>query len=954
MKPYQVKLRIVGVLSLILAVLAAWLPLPSRAALAGDWKDYINFDSTYGYILRSYNKSKADYDQITEITITNEGPTGNYVMIAPAAGENGFFDASSVIEKITFECVSANQIAITETALTNMFRNCIGLQEVTFVPGSNSAVVSTSVPQEAESMFEGDVALLRADLTGLYDFKPANVKRMFYGCTALEEIDLSTADFSNITTENAKDMFAGCDALQTIHTPVNIRGETTPGAGDAVEIPLPADASGSNRFKPEGTVRTYYTNLPTRDSVAENTSVTLVRSYDVDTLEVNSEKIDLDDLEVGDTRTLTVRITPLNATTRTVMLNTSDNGIIKFIGSGASFDGGTATVTVNSDGTALVQVEAVALGTVTITATAPIDSSLPHTLSGNSISASADIKVVIERIPVQSLDVSDTEVQVTIGTPVTVTASVMPGNTTGPEVTWASGNTDIATVSGEAATVGTATEPATSVATIKGEKPGTTHITVTSNGDPSKTKVIQVRVVSPYELKTSYTSGSSTEYTDKRTDTTNGSATVVTSDEKPYKGDLYLHVTSETEATTPKNSTFPAQLGKATTITADKYVSYFKLAIDDRNTGDGTVPEDADELGMVTVTMALPGNQAYTGTLPQVYAYDAATGATKALTVTSEAADVGNNGTIRAVRFTVNSASLAPEYALVMDAAPTTRTYELGARDVRSDKTTPAIAHAAQDTSGAKVTHQESDIYLHVEESVNNTWKDYVYQAFPDYKPYFMDLHLSEKRDSEVAISYEYNKVRVYLSMPSGVTLTDKVLLIREDHAQSTATSPKHEVVTYNYAEGLNNGYQYMAFDAGKENFSEYTILVPLGDASGTTSGSTVFSSEGIVINVNIPSINITIDANGSIISGGGGTNSGSSGTQQSGQQQQQQQQASPAGTTIINYNYYGGTIPGNAGDMPTTGGAHMYRILIVILLALSGLVEVMLSIPTKRRLHST
>ena len=146
-------------------------------------------------------------------------------------------------------------------------------------------------------------------------------------------------------------------------------------------------------------------------------------------------------LKVNENITLTATVTPANATDKTVIWSSSNDGI--------------ATV---KDGV----VTAVSLGTATVTAQ-----------SGDK---TATCEITVEATPVTSVTLDKTSVSLKVKETATLTATVAPDDATDKTVTWTSSNDGIATVKDgvvTAVSLGTAT-----VTAQAGDKTATCEITV--------------------------------------------------------------------------------------------------------------------------------------------------------------------------------------------------------------------------------------------------------------------------------------------------------------------------------------------------------------------------------------------------------------------------------------------------------------------------------------------
>ena len=174
------------------------------------------------------------------------------------------------------------------------------------------------------------------------------------------------------------------------------------------------------------------------EAVKEGTATVTAKAGDktatckvtVDKKVIAVESVELDKTEVelneGDSVTLTATVKPDDATNKTVTWTSSDPAV-------AMVDGG--------------KIEAVKEGTATITA--------------KSGEKSATCQVTVKKvIAVESVELDKTEVELTEGDSVTLTATVKPDDATDKTVTWTSSDPAVATVDGgkiEAVKEGTAT-----------------------------------------------------------------------------------------------------------------------------------------------------------------------------------------------------------------------------------------------------------------------------------------------------------------------------------------------------------------------------------------------------------------------------------------------------------------------------------------------------------------
>ena len=155
-------------------------------------------------------------------------------------------------------------------------------------------------------------------------------------------------------------------------------------------------------------------------------------------------------LKVGETQTLKATVKPDNASNKTITWNSSKADI----------------ATVDDDG----KVTAVKEGIATITAT--------------SGSKSASCKVTVEKIPVSSVELDQTDITIEEGENKTLKATIKPDNATNKTVAWESSNTSIATVDNNG--------------TVKGVAKGGAIITATCEG---KTANCKITVTTPFSIE---------------------------------------------------------------------------------------------------------------------------------------------------------------------------------------------------------------------------------------------------------------------------------------------------------------------------------------------------------------------------------------------------------------------------------------------------------------------
>ena len=249
-------------------------------------------------------------------------------------------------------------------------------------------------------------------------------------------------------------------------------------------------------------------------------------------------------LEVGGTVTLTATVLPSNATNKSVAWTSSNRSVATVDGNGkvtavaageavitvVTSDGGftaSSTITVTSSTPEPVAVESVSLdqtdltldvgGTATLTATvlpenadnknvtwtssnssiATVDASgkvtavapglaviIVTTVDGGKIATCA-VTVTNPAVPVQSVSLDKTTLDLNVGENATLVATVLPENADDKSVTWSSSNTAVATVDATGkVTAVAAGEAVITVTTTDGGKTATCAVTVTNPAVP--------------------------------------------------------------------------------------------------------------------------------------------------------------------------------------------------------------------------------------------------------------------------------------------------------------------------------------------------------------------------------------------------------------------------------------------------------------------------------------
>ena len=306
-------------------------------------------------------------------------------------------------------------------------------------------------------------------------------------------------------------------------------------------------------------------------------------------------------LTVGKSETLTIAITPTNATNKTVTWTSSD----------------TSVATVSSTGV----VTAKKAGTATITVK-----------TSNGKTASCKVTVPVPIIEVTNITLNKTSTTLAIGNSETLTIAITPTNATNKTVTWTSSDTSVATVS------------STGVVTAK--KAGTATITVkTSNGKTASCKVtvpvpiIEVTNITLNKTSTTLAIGNSETLTIAITPTnaTNQTVTWTSSDTSVATvsstgvvtankaGTATITVKTSNGKTTSCKVTVPVPIIEVTNITLNKTSTTLAIgnsetltiAITPTNATNQTVTWTSSDTSVATVssTGVVTANKAGTATI---------------------------------------------------------------------------------------------------------------------------------------------------------------------------------------------------------------------------------------------------------------------------------------------------------------------------------------------------
>ena len=193
------------------------------------------------------------------------------------------------------------------------------------------------------------------------------------------------------------------------------------------------DANGNVTAKTVGTV----TITATANNSKSGYATVTVKEKEPEIVDVTGITLDPTSYEgyEGETFTITATVTPDNATDKTILWG-SDNQ---------------AVATVDANGKVIL----IAEGHTVITAR-----------NGN-VRATCDVTVIVAPVPVEQIDITPRSAEITEGAGVQLTATVLPANADNKELTWASSDTSVATV--------------TAGGYVEGLAPGTARITATAN-----------------------------------------------------------------------------------------------------------------------------------------------------------------------------------------------------------------------------------------------------------------------------------------------------------------------------------------------------------------------------------------------------------------------------------------------------------------------------------------
>lgn len=310
-----------------------------------------------------------------------------------------------------WECTSLEYIALPSgiKSLGNTFRNCTNLKEIVVPEGVEylgssfyncSNLESVSLPSTLKYMY-GHTFQYCSKLTSIEI--PNSVERIddatFYGCSSLTSIT-----FPESVKEIGTSVLYGCSSLKEIH----FKHTTPPMQNCPFDDKIKENVV---LYVPKGCYGNYWGVSGWGDFktiVEEGGSVPIAE------ITLNKEELTLDENE---TETLEATIVPELASDKTIVWKSEDETI--------------ASVDENGKVTALKA------GETTITVSS----------SDGKVSASCKVTVKAVVIPVKSISLNKTEIELTEGTSFQLEATIDPENATDKNLTWTTSNKSIATVS---------------------------------------------------------------------------------------------------------------------------------------------------------------------------------------------------------------------------------------------------------------------------------------------------------------------------------------------------------------------------------------------------------------------------------------------------------------------------------------------------------------------------
>ena len=801
MKPYQVKLRIIGVLSLIVSMLVLWLPVPAKAVngtAQTRWQEQFS-----PYVLQTVSAISADNRidlgtytgrendlpgstpeesalvatgmiTVPDAAAVSPGGGGAPVLYYPRIGKenSAIFKDKSWLTRIDLRNVTIDRTA---TSLKELFSGCTSLREIIFPAGIDTTTVS-------------------------------DINSMFKGCSSLTELDLSSLDLSGFRpadkdkAEKYQEVFGGCNNLDVIKSPKNLDEAYK----ERIKLPdtfrYTYQLSGTDRYK---TVD-YLPTVSGDEGVTAGQSVMLYRTRDLKKLEIRREsdgslvvendgtkqgtpEKTIDEIEVGnDSETFQICLTPVTAEQLTItprILSGTDCISIE-----------PASLTVGTDGKATFRIK----GKKVTTQPARIEftASSTHMLHTESRPAILAVDVVEKKIGVQSLKIDDDFTHDVRNGDYPFKVTFTPAEPTNKNVSWKVDNESVATIDQNGV--------------LKPLKPGTVVVTATSASNSAAEDTCTVTIISNYTLSPH----------DNRNDAINhiGFAGIPAVQYAPVKGNRTLQI----------DQTEEAAFGTMFSNREGNQKSFFTMKVMNGNTQVNTPTEE--NYGEVTVRMALPGKMwGKSGLYPEVYAAGSNT------PVTTNRVTLG--GYVEGVEFSVPVGQLAKAYALVLSDQRTALSMKVD--DKRSN---PGIASTVDKTDNTTLNQSVTLVIEEVTEQASTKAPklyDYVtkHATYQHYtaKHYYL-IYLMDAQGNEIDSFVELD---VRLTLPSDVSVhsPDFVFLTQKENGEA-AEVPTYTKETVGSAEALRYRPKHFseAVVLDTADVSAYTIRTAhSGGAAGAT-----------------------------------------------------------------------------------------------------------------------
>lgn len=467
---------------------------------------------------KSSDEAVATVSASGEVSAIKEGSA-----IITATSSNG--KSATIPVTVSATIIPVTSISIDKTALS-------------LTAGDNATLTATIAPADATdpsvewSSSDETVATVskNGEVTALAEGTATITAESSNGktakCTVTVAAKIIEAESITLSNETAELKVGGTLALTAVVAPENTSDKTVTWTSSD-EAVATVDANGKVTAKAIGEA----TITATCGSVKAECAVKVVATP-VESIELNLTELTLTE---GDKSTLKVTYTPGSATDKTVTWTSSDESV--------------ATVAATGE------VTAVKAGTASITAT-----------TANGKTASCTVTVEAKEVPVTSITLSETEVELMVGKTASLTATVNPKDATDSSVEWTSSNTKVATVSREGV--------------ITAKAVGTAVITAAGANDKSATCTVKVIPVPVEGLAIQDEEGNVLDNTHS----------------------LALHVGDEytlTEVVSPENATEQ----KVTWTSSDEAVAKIVDIVEEPH----QVHIDAIGLGKATITASLAG-----------------------------------------------------------------------------------------------------------------------------------------------------------------------------------------------------------------------------------------------------------------------------------------------------------------------------------------------------------